>query len=71
MMMLALADRLASELGDFLRCRHERVSLRVPGGTTPGPVFDVLSGRSRLGAGAVMLTTSAGCPRTARARTPG
>ena len=42
MMMLRLADRLAGELGDFLR-RHERVSLAVPGGTTPGPVFDVLS----------------------------
>jgi len=43
MMMLKLADTLAGELGDFLR-RHERVSLAVPGGTTPGPVFDVLSG---------------------------
>jgi 6-phosphogluconolactonase len=42
MMMLRLADRLAGEIGDFLR-RHERVSLAVPGGTTPGPVFDVLS----------------------------
>ncbi len=42
MMMLRLADRLAGELGDFLR-RQERVSLAVPGGTTPGPVFDVLS----------------------------
>jgi 6-phosphogluconolactonase len=41
MMMLALADRLAGQLGDFLR-RHERVSFSVPGGTTPGPVFDVL-----------------------------
>jgi 6-phosphogluconolactonase len=43
MMMLRLADRLAGELGDFLR-RQEKVSLAVPGGTTPGPVFDVLSG---------------------------
>ena len=43
MMMLRLADRLAGELGDFLR-RQERVSLAVPGGSTPGPVFDVLSG---------------------------
>jgi 6-phosphogluconolactonase len=42
MMMLRLADRLAGEIGDFLR-RQERVSLAVPGGTTPGPVFDVLS----------------------------
>ena len=43
MMMLRVADRLAGELGDFLR-RQERVSLAVPGGTTPGPVFDVLAG---------------------------
>ena len=43
MMMLRVADRLAGELGNFLR-RQERVSLAVPGGTTPGPVFDVLSG---------------------------
>lgn len=43
MMMLKLADTLAGALGDFLR-RRERVSFAVPGGTTPGPVFDVLSG---------------------------
>ena len=43
MMMLKLADTLAGELGDFLR-RREQVSFAVPGGTTPGPVFDVLSG---------------------------
>ncbi|NKX46154.1 6-phosphogluconolactonase [Roseicyclus persicicus] len=42
LMMLALADRLASELAEALR-HHDRVSLSVPGGTTPGPVFDVLS----------------------------
>ncbi|MBF9029633.1 6-phosphogluconolactonase [Rhodobacterales bacterium HKCCE3408] len=41
-MMLDLADRLASELADALR-RNEKASLCVPGGTTPGPVFDVLS----------------------------
>lgn len=43
MMMVALADRLASDLGQALR-QNERASLCVPGGTTPGPVFDVLSG---------------------------
>jgi 6-phosphogluconolactonase len=43
LMMFALADRLAGELADFLR-REGRASLAVPGGTTPGPVFDVLSG---------------------------
>ncbi|WP_114966797.1 6-phosphogluconolactonase [Alkalilacustris brevis] len=43
MMFLSLADRLAGELSDFLR-RQDRVTFAVPGGTTPGPVFDVLSG---------------------------
>ena len=42
MMMLKLADRLASELGEALR-HKDRVSFCVPGGTTPGPVFDILS----------------------------
>lgn len=42
MMMLDLADALASELADHLR-RDDRVSFCVPGGSTPGPVFDVLS----------------------------
>lgn len=42
MMMLDLADALTSELADHLR-RDDRVSFCVPGGTTPGPVFDVLS----------------------------
>ncbi len=42
MMMLSLADRLTGELGSFLR-GQERVSFAVPGGTTPGPVFDTLS----------------------------
>jgi 6-phosphogluconolactonase len=43
LMMFTLADALASELAAHLRT-HERASLCVPGGTTPGPVFDVLSG---------------------------
>jgi len=43
MMMLKLADTLAGQIADFLR-RQERVSFSVPGGSTPGPVFDVLSG---------------------------
>lgn len=42
LLMLGLADRLTSELADGLR-RHDSVSFSVPGGTTPGPVFDVLS----------------------------
>ncbi len=43
LMMFQLADTLASELAAQLRT-HERASLCVPGGTTPGPAFDVLSG---------------------------
>ena len=43
LMMFTLADQLASDLGTQLRT-HDRASLSVPGGTTPGPVFDVLSG---------------------------
>lgn len=42
MMHLALADRLASDLRRALG-RRERALLVVPGGTTPGPVFDMLS----------------------------
>ena len=42
LLMLNLADVLASELADCLR-RHDRATFSVPGGTTPGPVFDVLS----------------------------
>ncbi|WP_298558138.1 6-phosphogluconolactonase [uncultured Aliiroseovarius sp.] len=42
MMMLDLADMLASELSQMLD-HEERASLAVPGGTTPGPVFDALS----------------------------
>lgn len=43
LLMLSLADRLAGELADFLR-RDGRASFCVPGGTTPGPIFDTLSG---------------------------
>ena len=41
MMMIDLANRIAGELGVALR-QNDRVSLAVPGGTTPGPVFDTL-----------------------------
>ncbi len=43
MMMLSLADRIAGQLGEFLR-RDGKATLSVPGGTTPGPIFDTLSG---------------------------
>ena len=42
LMMLDLADTLSSELADCLR-RHDSATFCVPGGTTPGPIFDVLS----------------------------
>jgi 6-phosphogluconolactonase len=40
--MLALADRLTGDLAHALRM-NDQVTLSVPGGTTPGPVFDILS----------------------------
>ena len=43
MMMLGLANILAGELADFVR-RDGHASFCVPGGTTPGPIFDTLSG---------------------------
>lgn len=43
LMYLALAKQISGELGGFLR-RDGRASFCVPGGTTPGPVFDTLSG---------------------------
>jgi 6-phosphogluconolactonase len=42
-LFLQLADLIAGQLADFLR-REGRASFSVPGGTTPGPVFDTLSG---------------------------
>ena len=40
---LNLANTIAGELADFIR-REGRATLSVPGGTTPGPIFDTLSG---------------------------
>ncbi|GFE64271.1 6-phosphogluconolactonase [Litoreibacter roseus] len=42
MMMIDLANQLAGELEECLLV-HEFASFAVPGGTTPGPVFDALS----------------------------
>jgi 6-phosphogluconolactonase len=42
-LFLRLADRIAGELSQAVH-RDGRASLCVPGGTTPGPVFDILSG---------------------------
>lgn len=41
--MLGVADALSSALHDALGL-SDNASLCVPGGTTPGPVFDILSG---------------------------
>lgn len=41
MMMMDLADTLASELKNTLLV-HDHASFAVPGGTTPGPIFDSL-----------------------------
>jgi 6-phosphogluconolactonase len=41
MMMIDLANVLAGELSQFVM-QHDRASFAVPGGTTPGPMFDVL-----------------------------
>ncbi|WP_106744392.1 6-phosphogluconolactonase [Yoonia maritima] len=41
MMMMNLADTLAGELKNAL-LTHDTASLAVPGGTTPGPIFDSL-----------------------------
>jgi 6-phosphogluconolactonase len=43
MLFLRLANLIATELAETLR-RDGRATLSVPGGTTPGPVFDTLSG---------------------------
>lgn len=42
MMMMDLADTLAGELKNCLLV-HDHASFAVPGGTTPGPIFDSLS----------------------------
>ena len=43
MMAMDLVNVLAAELNAILHTK-DRVTLVVPGGTTPGPVFDILSG---------------------------
>jgi 6-phosphogluconolactonase len=42
LMMIDLANQIAHELSAALH-HQDRVSLSVPGGTTPGPIFDTLS----------------------------
>jgi 6-phosphogluconolactonase len=47
MMMIDLANKLAGELESALLI-NDRVSFAVPGGTTPGPIFDVLCGAKHI-----------------------
>ncbi|HCP81055.1 MAG TPA: 6-phosphogluconolactonase [Octadecabacter sp.] len=47
MMMMDIANTLAGELESHL-FNHDTVSFAVPGGTTPGPIFDVLCGAKHL-----------------------
>jgi 6-phosphogluconolactonase len=42
MLMIGLADRIASQLREAIR-NGGHATLSVPGGTTPGPIFDTLS----------------------------
>ncbi len=42
LMFMALADRITSDLKGHI-ARHGSATLAVPGGTTPGPIFDVLA----------------------------
>ena len=44
-LMIGLAGAIAGDLSEYLH-REGRASFCVPGGTTPGPVFDILSGVS-------------------------
>ena len=41
MMMIDLANQIAGEINTSL-LQHDWCSLAVPGGTTPGPIFDAL-----------------------------
>jgi len=64
MMMIDLANVLAGELRETLQS-EDQATLAVPGGTTPGPIFDALCAAdldwSRVG---VMLTDERWVPET-------
>lgn len=47
MMMMDLGNVIAGELEGAL-LNHDRASFAVPGGTTPGPIFDVLCGAKHI-----------------------
>ncbi len=65
MMMMDLANTLAGEIESAL-LTHETASFAVPGGTTPGPIFDVLCGAKHIDWSRVhvMLTDERWVPET-------
>ncbi|MBB5721631.1 6-phosphogluconolactonase [Loktanella ponticola] len=64
MMMIDLANVLAGELKNAL-LTHDRASFAVPGGTTPGPIFDALCGVDLdWGRVSVLLTDERWVPET-------
>ncbi len=65
MMMMDLGNTIAGELEQHL-LNHDHVSFAVPGGTTPGPVFDVLCAAKHIDWARVhvMLTDERWVPET-------
>lgn len=65
MMMMDLGNTIAGELGSCL-LNHDHASFAVPGGTTPGPIFDVLCGARHIDWSRVhvMLTDERWVPET-------
>lgn len=60
LLAIGLADRLAGDLENTLLV-HDRATLAVPGGTTPGPVFDVLCAARLDWARVTVLPTDERC----------
>lgn len=65
MMMMDLGNTIAGEIENAL-FNHDTASLAVPGGTTPGPIFDVLCGAKHIDWARVrvMLTDERWVPET-------
>ena len=60
MMMIDLANRLAGEINTALMAKGQ-AAIAVPGGTTPGPVFDTLSGVDLDWANVTVMLTDERC----------
>jgi 6-phosphogluconolactonase len=65
LMMMDLGSTIAGEIEQHL-LTHDTVSFAVPGGTTPGPIFDVLCGAKHIDWARVhvMLTDERWVPET-------